>query len=137
MKSWWKIALALIALVCSFPFVVSAWFVGSARFDDWIHHRSFEAEAWKNQDRVPHDPHWPPRLCMLDDLLASGRLDGLTEAQILDLLGPPEDRLVVAGESQISYYLGPERSFLGIDSETLVVAFGSDEKLRRSWIHRD
>ena len=82
---------------------------------------------------------WPPRLCMVDDLLSSGRLDGLTRKQVVDLLGPPADQNFPAGAQScdIHYYLGPERGFIRIDSEWLFITFGDDGKVNRYWLYRD
>jgi hypothetical protein len=41
------------------------------------------------------------------------------------------------GNAQYDYYLGPERSYISIDSETLEVRFGSDTTVGRVAIHRD
>ena len=69
---------------------------------------------------------------MVDDLLASGRLNGMTESQVIAILGPPDSRSI-----GLSYYLGPERGFIRIDSETLIVEFGADGKVSRPHIYRD
>jgi hypothetical protein len=58
---------------------------------------------------------------MVDDLLASGRLNGLTEGRVIELLGPPGGKLPGFYD-----HLGPERGFIRIDSEGLLVEFGSD-----------
>ena len=106
---------------------------------DWLHRRAFDAEAWRSQESVEYDEMWPPRLCMVDDLMASGRLDGLTRNQVLKLLGPPEDKGFPgqAADYDIHYYLGPERGFLRIDSEWLFISLGDDGKVNRYWLGRD
>ena len=82
---------------------------------------------------------WPPRLCMVDDLMSSGKLDGLTSQQVVELLGPPHDKSFPFGCTQcdIHYYLGPERGFIRIDSEWLFITFGKDGKVTRYWLYRD
>jgi hypothetical protein len=70
---------------------------------------------------------------MVDDLLASGRLKDMTESQAIELLGPPDSKTV----SFSYYYLVPERGFIRIDSETLVVEFGMDGKVSGARIYRD
>jgi hypothetical protein len=116
-----------------------SYLVFSSLIDDWRHRRAFDVDLWRRQEVSQHDPHWPPRLCMVDDLLARGQLCGKTETQVVELLGLPTDKMVLPGTTgcQISYYLGPERGPFGIDSEALCIAFGTDGKVSRQWIHRD
>jgi hypothetical protein len=72
---------------------------------------------------------------MVHDLLASDRLNGMTKSQVIELLGPPD--APYSERLGLSFYLGPERGFMGIDSETLIVEFGVDGKLSRARIDRD
>jgi hypothetical protein len=76
-------------------------------FDDWRHRRAFDAGLWRSQEMSQHNLLWPPRLCMADDLLAHGHLRGKTQSQVVELLGPPSDKMVLPGTTacQISYYL--------------------------------
>jgi outer membrane protein assembly factor BamE (lipoprotein component of BamABCDE complex) len=76
---------------------------------------------------------------MVDDLMSSGRLDGLSRDQVIALLGPPhlKDFPGEAWQCDIHYFLGPERGFFRIDSEWLFITFDKDEKVRRYWIYRD
>jgi len=69
---------------------------------------------------------------MVDDLLASGRLNGMTETQVFEFLGPPDGKRL-----GFSYYLGPERGFMRIDSETLIVEFSAKGTVSRARIYRD
>jgi hypothetical protein len=76
---------------------------------------------------------------MADDLIGRRILNGMTEVQVIELLGRLADRMILAGTStcQISYYLGPVRGPFGIDSETLCIECGTDGRVSRSWIDRD
>jgi hypothetical protein len=124
----WRIARALaVALLCVLiPLILSG------TIADWTHRRAFDADLWKKRDQTAHHSDWPPRLCMVDDLLARGRLKAMTESQVIDLLGPPDSKSL-----GFSFYLGPERGFMSIDSEILVIEFGTDGKVSRQRIHRD
>jgi hypothetical protein len=107
---------------------------------DYQHRQSFNAELWRNQGQVEQeDIMWPPRLCMVDDLIASGTLDGLTQEEVVGLLGPPEDKSFPLGavDCDLHYYLGPERGFIRIDSEWLFITFGEDGRVDRYWLYRD
>jgi hypothetical protein len=136
----WKITLAFATVaVVSLPFLAAFWLFGSAAIEDRWHRRGFDADLWRRQELTKFDPDWPPRLCMVDDLLARRILYGKTEAQVIELLGPPTDRMVLPGRStcEISYFLGPERGPFGIDSEALCLEIGTDGRVSRQWIHRD
>ena len=106
---------------------------------DMMHRQKFSAETWQKQETVKHDTMWPPRLCMVDDLMASGRLMGMSSNQVVELLGPPHDKSFPFGavDCDIHYYLGPERGFIRIDSEWLFLKFGPDGKVNRQWRYRD
>jgi hypothetical protein len=131
-KSWWP--LVAIVAVCSLP-LSFVWLIFGHNFENFMHQRKFDDQIWRSQSKSEPYSDWPPRLCMVDDLLASGRLNGMTKSQVIEFLGPP-----VAPYSEglgFSYYLGPERGFIRIDSETLIVEFGVDGKLSRARIYRD
>ena len=104
-----------------------------------LHREAFEANTWRNQQYIEHDVMWPPRLRMVDDLMSTRRLDGLTKDQVLELLGKPEDKGFPAGAAScdIHYYLGPERGVLRIDSEWLFITLDDSGRVDRYWIYRD
>jgi hypothetical protein len=136
----WIIAMAAaLGTLTGYTLLVSVWLFLPPWIDDWRHRQAFNAPVWQSQGQSGHDARWPPRLCMSDDLLASGRLSGRTEGQIIELLGPPTDRASAIGDTgpEISYHLGMERGTFGIDSETLRIRFGPAGKVERAWVHRD
>ena len=92
--------------------------------NELLHERSFDAESWRAQQEYEIEK-WTPRQRMVDDLIDGGRLNGLTRAQVLELLGPPvdEDFPHGASSSDIHYHVGQERGFLAIDSEWLLIDF--------------
>jgi hypothetical protein len=66
---------------------------------------------------------------MVDDLVASRALEGLTRREVESLLGPREvtDKW---GDWDLVYLLGPERRGLfRIDSEWLVIRFNGDGRV--------
>ncbi len=110
------------------------WLFGASAVSDWWHREHFDAAAW----RVPADTaevFWPTRLRMVDDLLARDLLSGLTRDSVLSLLGPANRG--ERGDSSVSYYLGPERDWLRIDSEDLVIQFGPSGRVVDARIVRD
>ncbi len=119
-------------------------FIGWALFGpvvtDLAHRQKFDAEVWPHQESVEYGIRWPPRQYMVDDLMSSGKLDGLTESQVVQLLGPPQDQSFPFGAraADIHYYLGRERGFMaGIDSEWLFITFGDDGRVNRYWLYTD
>ena len=106
---------------------------------DLLHRERFSSIQWKNAAHLSETPLWPVRLRMVDDLISSKRLDGLTKTEVLELLGQPyqtEPSLGAAPE-MFSYYLGPERGVIRIDSEWLVILFNDDGTVEQYRIHRD
>ena len=95
-----------IVIVVSFVALLSA--VAHAR------NRRFDPAIW----RATSAPN-PARLEMVDDLLESRQLIGVRQSQVDDLLGKPE--INRSSSTEYVYYLGPERGFISIDDEWLVV----------------
>jgi hypothetical protein len=116
--------------------ILIAWMMIGPSVADLVHRRHFDAELWRKQAISEPDTTWPPRLCMVNHLIASGRLDGLSHGEVLELLGPPSQGPPLAGATY-GYYLGPERGFIRIDSEWLLIAFSENGKVSRYWIGRD
>ena len=115
------------------------WFIFGDLIADLAHRKKFDAVMWQRDDRGIQSPNWPPRLCMVDDLIRSDRLIDLTSNEVVNLLGPPHSKSFPAGAAQcdIHYYLGPERGFIRIDSEWLFLKLGPDGKVNRQWLYTD
>jgi hypothetical protein len=115
------------------------WFFLGDAVEDRLHRRHFEAALWRNHENATQELMWPPRLCMVDDLMRGGRLDRLSSNQVVALLGPPEEKGFPGGakDSHLHYWLGPERGFIRIDSEWLFITFDANQKVTRYWIYRD
>jgi len=92
--------------------------------------RHFDPGLWKNAATFSS-----VRLRMADDLIGSGKLQGLTRAEIFSLLSEPP-KTDYFKEYDLVYYLGPERSSISIDSEWLVVKFGQDGRVAKAAIVR-
>jgi hypothetical protein len=116
--------------------ILIAWMMLGPSVADLVHRRQFDAELWRKQAISEPDTMWPPRLCMVDHLISSGLLDGLSHDEVLELLGPPSQGIYL-GDATYDYYLGPERGFIRLDSEWLLIAFGEDNKVSRYWLARD
>jgi hypothetical protein len=94
------IAIPWIVFRCPLPFVASLWNVD-------VHGTTFNS-----------------RYRVADGLELSGRLDDMTRSQVLDFLGPPPatDKFQDHG---LVYVLGPQRSWISLDYEWLLVDFDS------------
>lgn len=76
--------------------------------------RRFDAAVWRAHSEDP-----PVRLAMVRSLLRSPGLVGKNRSEIVALLGPPSavDRKYI--DSDMVYWLGPERGWLRLDHEWL------------------
>ncbi len=93
--------------------------------------RHFDPSKWRNS-ATPASA----RLRMADDLVNSQRLVGLTRQEVVVLLGEPP-KTEYFKEFDLVYYLGPERGFMSIDSEWLVLKLGPEGRVKRATIARD
>jgi hypothetical protein len=73
---------------------------------------------------------------MADDLVGSKQLLGLTRQEVVDRLGEPP-KTNYFQKFDLVYYLGPERGFISMDSEWLVLKLGPDGRVERAAIVRD
>lgn len=101
---------------------------------EYRHRRDFEPVAWRRNDGA--HTSWPARLTMIDDLTARHALRGLSRDSVEQLLGP-RDSTDYFREWDLVYWLGPERGFLRLDSEWLVLDLGSNGRVTAYDIVRD
>lgn len=87
----------------------------------------FDAAQWRANPES--DEKDPPRLRMIDSLLQKKILDGLTREQVLNLLGPKTETDKYR-HYDLVYWLGPERGYIRIDSEWLVINFDGNNKVK-------
>jgi hypothetical protein len=66
----------------------------------------------------------------------SRRLVGWTRQEVVALLGEPP-KTEYFKEFELVYYLGPERGFMGIDSEWLVLKLGPEGRVKSAVIAHD
>jgi hypothetical protein len=113
--------LTLAALLRLFPFFLIIALMVGPRVEDYLSRTEFDSATWKaaaNKDD-------PVRLRMVDELIAEHKLLGKPRAEIDGLLGAPPQTSYFS-EYQYVYWLGPERSFIPIDSEWLGIRFEND-----------
>jgi hypothetical protein len=117
------------------PLVVGAWRFPREPIAGAGGAHPFDARQWRAQIGARTEP-WTPRLRMVGDLLATRRLDGLSRAEVVELLGPPSDLDYledVRPTCDLWYSLGPLRDSLDHGSQWLLVAFDEDGHVRRYW----
>src|SRR5262245_35322630 len=123
------LACAPVVIVCgavAFPLV-------SGLASEYVNRLPFDPAAWKGADLA--DGRNPARLRMVDDLLRRHRLVGMAQAEVDELLGVPP-RTGYFRDYDYVYWLGPERGFISIDSEWLVLKF-EQGRVARARIVRD
>jgi hypothetical protein len=137
-RLWWVLGALIglpVVLLALYVLMMFGFLVVAPTADDYSHRTAFESRAWRDRS-LDQDLHWPTRLRMVDDLTATRRLDGLTRAELLTLLGP-SDQSGKWRDWDLVYWLGPERGFMRIDSEWLVVQFDSSGRVAAYRIVRD
>ena len=112
-QSRWGYVIAAIAFVLML-WIISAFMTGRLPF------KFFDSQRWKQVERS--DDY--SRLRMIESLTLSGRLNRIKRAEVVSLLGPSDDTNYF-NEWDFVYWLGPERSFISLDSEWLVIKVGS------------
>ncbi|MBA4763651.1 hypothetical protein [Sphingomonas sp.] len=94
--------------------------------------RPFDSDRWKRVERVDDQA----RIHMIEHLMWSGKLDGLSRSELVALLGAP----LKAGyfrDRDYVYWLGNERSLFSIDSEWLVVDVDASGRVSHYEVVRD
>jgi hypothetical protein len=96
----------------------------------WFPGRAFDSTGWNDDAQVEEGI----RLAMADRLVARGTLHGKTRAEVVDLLGEP----VPGGhfrEWDLVYWLGPERGYMSVDSEWLVLRLADGQVCEYRIVH--
>ena len=95
----------------------------------WFPGRPFDSAVWQSIT----DPNDITRRDMADRLIARRSLIGKSKDNIIEMFGPAFS----GQESRLTYLLGPQRGFIGIDSEWLVLILGADGRVVRAFTEHD
>jgi hypothetical protein len=126
------IAVSLTALsIAGLVWLDRAFVLPEERCPGW---ERFNQRVW--QDTLQVYTPLAPRGCMVDDLLAKWPLVGRDSAFVLNLLGRPQPTPYFK-RYDLVYWLGPERGFMSIDSEWLVVRFDSTGRVSEARLVTD
>ncbi len=90
----------------------------------WFPGHEFNPAGWQADAEVGSGV----RQQMTGRLLARGTLIGLPREEVVRLLGEPPATGYFS-DWDLVYWLGPERGFIGIDSEWLVLRLGADGRV--------
>lgn len=138
LRRWQKVvaglAVVLLSLGAGYGWLLYELFRDPVREARCKGRERFEATAWR--DTLRAFTAAAPRGCMIDDLLASGRLRGRSRGEVIALLG--EDAPTgYFSDYDLVYWLGPERGPFGIDSEWLVVRLDRAERVMEARLVTD
>lgn len=95
---------------------------------------TFDSKTWKDLEQTNQAPY--VRRPMADELLEQRALHGKTRAEVLDMLGEPTESEYFA-DWDVVYWLGPQRGFMAIDSEWLVIRFDESGRVSEAKIATD
>lgn len=95
---------------------------------------TFDSKTWKDQELTNQEPY--PRRTMADELVSQRTLVGKTRAELLELLGEAPKTEYFA-DWDVVYWLGPQRGFMAVDSEWLVIRFDESDRVAEAKITTD
>jgi hypothetical protein len=98
----------------------------------WPSGRPFDPVTWNDKTQVEAGI----RLAMADRIVSRRMLSGKTRPEVIAMLGEPP-KTDYFSDWDLVYWLGPERGFISIDSEWLVVRFDSNNRVSEYRIVRD
>lgn len=117
------VVFCLIAVVVV-PILVGLFIVGKTYVLEYFTRIEFSQVVWANTAVVYKQPY--PRIKMINDLLLKFPLKGKTRAEVISLLGKPEAKSYFKNYDLV-YWLGPERGFISIDSEWLLIKINKQD----------
>lgn len=130
----WTVRVLLAAVTGVLIFVAGGLLVIYTKAPAPPEHMPFDAEIWNDEKRYSAPPY--PRQLMVDDLLAKNYFDGKDREAVVSLLGDPP-KTGYFRKYDLVYWLGPERSWVSIDSEWLVIKFDSTRHVQEATIATD
>jgi hypothetical protein len=126
-KKYRTIIIVVIIMIAVSPFLFIIGLIGCDHVKEDVGREAFNSVQWK--DTILAFSKNPIRIKMVDDLFSKHNLKGLEKDSVVSLLGVPEETEKFK-DWDFVYWLGPERGFMGIDSEWLVVKFDDQGKVK-------
>lgn len=116
-----KISLGLIGLGVLTYILLVSYLIFAPKMQSYVNQTPFDSKKWQaksvDQNTIKQK--------MVNDLLSKYQLIGMTKPDIDKLLGIPQQTGYFKDYDYV-YWLGPERSAFGIDSEWLGIKFEKD-----------
>ncbi len=112
---------------------LAGWVFFGENVREYLARQPFDPVAWQ---QALHNQTDPVRIRMVDDLLRRHQFRGMTRVEVVALIGEPDDTPYFKDWDMV-YWLGPERGFMGIDSEWLVFRLDDDKVVNDYRIVRD
>lgn len=109
-----------------------AWLFYGHNIRDRLSREPFDPAAWRSATTLAD----PARIRMVDDLLRRHDLQGMTRDEVAALIGEPDETNYFRDWDMV-YWLGPERGFMSIDSEWLVLRLDEEMQITEVRIARD
>jgi len=95
---------------------------------------TFDSTAWKDLEQIQREPY--ARRTMADELTSHRGLDGKSRAEVRELLGEPTETEYFS-DWDLVYWLGPQRGFIAVDSEWLVIRFDDSDQVAEYTVKSD
>jgi hypothetical protein len=128
------IIVAVVTAVIASPFVFAVLWDIPREIAERRNRLPFDSSTWKAS--LANNSNDSIRLRMVDDLLRRHSLLGMTREDVMSLLGHPP-KTEYFRDYDFVYWLGPERSFMSIDSEWLAVKFSEDGRVSKARLVSD
>jgi hypothetical protein len=124
----------IVSFIGALPFLFLFGLMAFETVKERVNRVPFDSTAWKS----PQDCHSSSakRIRMVDDLFKQHTLAGISQAEVKALLGEQDTNTPFSSQYDLVYCLGPQRGFLPIDSEWLVIKLG-ENKVQESRIVND
>src|SRR5262245_27419210 len=127
-RRYYKAAGVLIGFaIAALPIVaLGLWLTWKARGTE------FDAAKWKNEKLIREGV----RLKMADRIMARSALTGKTRSEVIAILGQPPEPWCFR-DLDLVYCLAPERGWMSVDSEWLVLRFDANDRVSQYRMVRD
>ncbi|MGA9770758.1 MAG: hypothetical protein WBV94_17080 [Blastocatellia bacterium] len=126
--------IAILTLLFISPFIYMYGSIALEPIKERYNRTSFDSAKW--QDKALIKSENPIRIRMIDDLLKRYSFQGMSREEVANILGEP-DKTAFFKEWDMVYWLGPERGFISVDSEWLVLRLNEKKEVSEYRIARD
>ncbi len=119
------IAILTLLVLSPFVYIYGSMMLGPVK--ERYNRTAFDSAKWQDKARINLDN--PIRIRMIDDLLKKYSFQGMSRDEVTNILGEPDKTEYFKDEWDMVYWLGPERSFISIDSEWFVLRLNEKKEV--------